>query len=426
MKLAFYFTLACTARCDHCITFAGPKVKRKMSLEQALSVVAQVAEVDGVDGIVFTGGENFMHAEELLELVRACTAHGLSSEVITNAFWAKNAAVARGILEPFRAAGLGVIRVSIDRWHLPYVAVERVHTALEAMGELGFERHLTCVIEQHNAVYKRSRVVELVSADPVGLLQNHVDDPGAINHLVHTLQEAWPPDLVTLLTTYRFARGRCVLIDDALELRELDAQWPGAAAVAERLVHTLDLVQFQFLATEGRGRVLLDQVPSKHVDDMTDTVCNSVGFSPVVNPEGDVFPCCSSWVNFDEHRIGNVADRSLAELMTQLREDPFALFMYHQGPAVMVKYLRAKGYEPSAPPRAPDEPDVPLSRLRREGGPLPDRYTHPCHLCGSLLERFSREELVEHIRAFYEEQPWRLIFTSRGFDLVQSGATPLF
>jgi hypothetical protein len=422
MKLAFYFTLACTARCDHCITFAGPKVTRKMPLDAALDVVAQAARLSAIDGIVFTGGENFVHAEELLRLVRACTASGLSSEVISNAFWARNAEAARAMLAPFREAGLGTLRVSIDRWHLPYVSIDRVHTALEAAGALGFERHVTCVVEQHNAVYKRSRLAELVGEN-LGLLREADTSP---RPLLRALRTAWPPELVALLEQYRFDLDRCVLIDDAIELRDRDREWPRGAEVAARLVRNCDLVQFQFLATEGRGRGLIGDVGDKPVDQIPDTVCNSVGFTPVVNPEGDVFPCCSSWVNFPRHRMGNLAESDLPSLLEKVSEDLVARFMHYQGPAVLVKFLRARGWAlgPGPPPGF-----VPLDQLKRrppDADPLPERYTHPCHLCGTLLERFSHEDLEAHIRAFYAENPWRELFPIRGFDLLASGDAPIF
>src|SRR5262249_46546401 len=126
----------------------------------------------------------------------------------------------------------------------------------------------------------------------------------------------------------------------------------------------------------------------QHVNKVAETVCNSVGATPVVNPEGDVFPCCSSWVNFPEQRMGNVADRDVAVLMDLMREDPIAMFMHHQGPAVLLKYLRQKGC--TVPPRCDGGAEVPVSGVSHA---LPDRYTHPCHLCGTLLENFSREAL---------------------------------
>jgi MoaA/NifB/PqqE/SkfB family radical SAM enzyme len=154
MKLAFYYSLACTAKCSHCITFAAPKVRRTMPLEKALAIVDAVSQVPDLDGIVFTGGENLIHREQLLELVRRCSSHQLSSEIITNAFWGRDRDTAVAMIEPFAAAGLTRCRVSIDRYHLPFVKPAAVHVALSALAEVGLERLVTCVVDRPNAVYK--------------------------------------------------------------------------------------------------------------------------------------------------------------------------------------------------------------------------------------------------------------------------------
>jgi hypothetical protein len=417
MKLAFYFTLTCTARCDHCITIAGPKVRRKMTLEDARAVVASVAKVPHLDGLVFTGGENFIHREELLELVRDCTAAGLRSEVITNAFWATSPAAAREALEPFREAGLGLIRISVDRFHLPYVAPDRVHTALAALREQGFQRHVTCVVEQPNAVYKKSILRDVLHAAP---RRPDAPDEEWAAVLTRELQHGWPPDLIQLLHLYQFDLDTCFLIDDAVALREEGAGQH--RRLAEHIGTTRTLLQYQFLATEGRGRILLGSVPDKHVDDIPETVCNSVIHSPTITPEGDLFPCCSSWVNHKHQAIGNVHQESLAELLQKVNGDPIALFMYYQGPAALVRYLRAQRTQPVE--TATDGRK--RLRMASDAPPLPDRYTHPCHLCGTLLETYSHEELEASIRAYYEDNPWRLLVSNRGFDyLVTADVAPV-
>jgi hypothetical protein len=393
MKLAFYYSLACTAKCSHCITFAGPKVRRTMPLQKALKVVDAVARIAELDGVVFTGGENLIHREQLLELVERCTAHGLSSEIITNAFWGTRRDAALATIEPFAVAGLTRCRVSIDRYHLPYVKPSAVHVALDAMAEVGFDRLVTCVVDRPNAVYKAYGLA--FHLDQRGLVPGE-SPVESFERLAATLQESWPPDLVELLAEYGFALDDCFLVDDAIELRRR-----GFGDFAEQAARERILVQYQFLATEGRGRELLAETPAKHVDELPDTICDSVGLTPTVNPEGDFFPCCSSWVNFKHHRVGSVDDADLETLLAEMRIHPFARFMHHQGPAVLVRYLREQGHA------------------------LPDMYTHPCHLCGTLLEHFSPEELVGHIDDFYRKYPWRMIMTSRGFHPAISGESPL-
>jgi MoaA/NifB/PqqE/SkfB family radical SAM enzyme len=404
VKLAFYFTLACTARCDHCITFAGPKVRRKMTLEDARLVVEAVSHVPQLGGIVFTGGENFIHRHELLQLVRDCAALGLSSEVITNAFWATQPAAARDAIAPFRDAGLGIVRVSIDRYHLPYVSIDRVHTALDALAAVGLIRHVSCVVEQRNAVYKTTKLPQIVAADRAALASW---DDAYVLRLARELRRGWPPDLIDLLNVYQFDLDTCVLVDDVVMLRDR-TDWPGAQTLAAHLANSRTLIQYQFLATEGRGRMLLGAVDDKHVDDIPETVCNSVIYSPTITPEGDLFPCCSSWVNHRHQAIGNVHETPLHDLIERVNSDPIALFMRYQGPAALVKYLRARG--------GVTRDGSGRSRLAVVQNPLPDRYTHPCHLCGVLLESYSRPELEAAIRSYYDDHPWRLILPARGFN----------
>ncbi len=411
MKLAFYFTLTCTARCDHCITIAGPKVRRKMTLEDARAVVQSVSRVPQLDGIVFTGGENFIHRDELLELVRDCTALGLKSEVITNAFWATSLSAAREALVPFREAGLGLVRISVDRFHLPYVATDRVHTALAALEAECFQRFVTCVVEQPNAVYKKSILRDVLDDTP---RQPGASDAEHAAVLTGALRRGWPPDLIALLDLYQFDLDTCFLIDDAMALRDTGTE--ENRALAEHIVLRRTLLQYQFLATEGRGRMLLGSVADKHVDDIPETVCNSVMLSPTITPEGNLFPCCSSWVNHKHQAIGNVHEEALPELIRRVNGDPVALFMYYQGPAALVRYLRAQQHAQTI--ETTQDGRKRLRVVSDTTPPLPDRYTHPCHLCGTLLETYSREQLEASIRAYYEDHPWRLLVSNRGFDLM--------
>ena len=393
MKLAFYFSLACTARCAHCITFAAPKVRRKMSLEEARRVVEQVAAAPKLKGIVFTGGENLMHKQEMLELVQLCQQSGLVSEIITNAFWGTSRRVAHNMIEPFIEAGVGLFRISIDRYHLPYVPAESVRTALETLAELGLYRSVTCVIDLPDDEFATRGLRRRLAAGEI------VPGAGAhttVDALAASLQGDWPTELFDLLEVYGIEPDDCFSYEDAVELRQR-----GFDHIAEEVVRTKILVQYQSLATEGRGRELLAETPSQHIDEMPEMPCDSVGNTPTLNPEGDMFPCCSSWVNFKDQKLGNFGETDLGEFLERASNDPIALFMYHQGPGVLIKYLRERGHD------------------------LPTNYTHVCHQCGTLLENLPRAELLQLIEDFYRDQPWRMMFTSRGFNLVLSADSPI-
>ncbi len=393
MKLAFYFTLACTARCAHCVTSASPKVSRKMSLEEARRVVEQTAAAPDFKAIVFTGGENLIHKAEMLELVRLCTRLGLRSEIITNAFWGTSRRVARAMVEPVVEAGAGGFRISIDRFHLSYVPARSVRTALEALAELGHNRFLTSVIERSDFAEKARGLRHLIEDGEIVLGAGNYASTDA---LTARLEKEWPPELLSVLADYGLALSDCILADDIFELRR-----QGCADLAEELIRGRVLVNYQSLATEGRGRELLGEVPTFTIDERPDVACGSVAETPTITPEGDLFPCCSSWVNFNHQRLGNFADVDIEEFPRRIRTDPIAVFMYRQGPGVLTRYLIDHGH------------------LRDEG------TSHLCHQCGTLLEKFSRAELLRHIEDLYREQPWRTLLTSRGLQLVGSAHSPI-
>jgi hypothetical protein len=390
MNLALYFTLACTARCDHCITFAGPKVARKMSLEQAEKIIEMAARTPTLDGICFTGGENLIHGQQMLQLVRDCTRYGLRSEIISNGYWATSREAAVALIKPFRDAGLERLHISIDRYHLPYVATKRVHIALDALRELGFFREISCVIDQYYGVEKNLRYREVMAETAV---DPDCWDEDSAQRLADGLRLSWPKELRELVATYGFRESDLIWIDEVVAIKK-QLGTERSAALAHHYYRTKILLQYQALATEGRGRGLVGQVSAFRTEDVPDESCEMVGNTPTITPEGDMFPCCSSWVNFPHQKLGNTSQTSTTEFLAAVEDDPIVLFMRDQGPRALVKFLQDKGHN------------------------LPTEYTHPCHFCGTVLERYSRAELLAHIEAFYQEYPWRQVLTSRGVQIA--------
>ncbi len=397
IKLAFYFTLTCNARCEHCHTDAGPQVAQKMSLEDARALVASVARFPRISGVVFTGGENLLHKNDLLQLVRDCRELGLQSEIVTNGFWGATLRGARELLASLREAGLGGVVISIDRFHLPYIPAARVHTALQALEAEGFRRHITCVVdpEEYFAGHKPStRLVDTADPDAVA----HWDEAYA-GHLTRELQRVWPPQVLRLLQTYGFDLSTCLLHDDNTDL--FAQSWPGAKPLAEYFAQHRTLVQYRFLLTEGRARTLIGAVPDLSVDDLPETPCKFVMASPCVTPGGHMFPCNSSWAHYPVQAIGRVQETAFPDLMKRVRSDRVVLFMSRQGPAALMKYLRARGDGPLVDRQGSRA----FLRMAKPASALPDRYGHPCHVCGTLLETYSRAELEDAISSYYADHP---------------------
>lgn len=100
-------TLACNLACGHCGSRAGSPRPRELSTEEALDVVAQLAEV-GIGEVTLIGGEAFLRKDWLI-LSRAITDAGMVCTMTTGGYGI-SPALARGIAQ----AGLWLVSVSVD------------------------------------------------------------------------------------------------------------------------------------------------------------------------------------------------------------------------------------------------------------------------------------------------------------------------
>ena len=101
------FTLMCDHRCLHCGPRAGHPRPDELSTEEALRLVAELAEL-GVGEVALIGGEAYLRDDFIL-VIRAIREHGMTSSIVTGG-WG---------LTPERCvaaheAGLMVVSVSID------------------------------------------------------------------------------------------------------------------------------------------------------------------------------------------------------------------------------------------------------------------------------------------------------------------------
>ena len=91
-------TLKCDLACRHCGSRAGTKRPQELSLDQALAIVSQLAEMD-TEEITFIGGEAYLYPD-WLKIVEAAHAAGIRCTMTTGgravtAELARSAAAAR-------------------------------------------------------------------------------------------------------------------------------------------------------------------------------------------------------------------------------------------------------------------------------------------------------------------------------------------
>lgn len=101
------FTLMCDHRCLHCGPRAGHPRPDELSTEEALRLVAELAEL-GVGEVALIGGEAYLRDDFIL-VVRAIREHGMTSSMVTGGWGLTPERCAAA-----REAGLMVVSVSVD------------------------------------------------------------------------------------------------------------------------------------------------------------------------------------------------------------------------------------------------------------------------------------------------------------------------
>jgi radical SAM protein with 4Fe4S-binding SPASM domain len=112
-------TLKCDLACRHCGSRAGKARPKELSLEQALEVVQQLADM-GTEEVTFIGGEAYLYPE-WLKIVEATAAAGIRCGMTTGA-----RALTPSMARQAKAAGIHNMSVSID-------GLEATHDKLRAV-----------------------------------------------------------------------------------------------------------------------------------------------------------------------------------------------------------------------------------------------------------------------------------------------------
>ena len=128
--LGINLTMTCPLRCAHCCVDSSPQ--RKEMLEGKW-IVQRLREIGGrgqIEQLVISGGEPFLNAGLLREILQVARQHGLGALVHTSAYWAKSPRKAVEFLAGF--PGLTHLCVSADEYHEPFVPLDNVRCGLLA------------------------------------------------------------------------------------------------------------------------------------------------------------------------------------------------------------------------------------------------------------------------------------------------------
>lgn len=148
-------TYRCTAACKECCFRCTPKVETILETEKILRYIDEAAEsFPSIKLMVLTGGECFLVAKDMPQMISRAESHGMMSRVVSNGFWATSYEAAVKKLSPIVEAGLTELNISTGDNHLEYVPFENVIHAITAAYDLGIRSMAISVESSPNSDFK--------------------------------------------------------------------------------------------------------------------------------------------------------------------------------------------------------------------------------------------------------------------------------
>lgn len=307
--LSFAGTYQCNLTCPHCcVPIEWPD---RLDIPTAVRFLED-AHRYGIEILGFTGGEPFLYPEFVVAVTRrAAELDFRFDKIVTNGVWFPDERMLRRTLKELHAAGYtGKLGLSVDKFH----GSPRASTA-------DLAQFCRAALE----VFRRDNVVSLsyasrrpdVGLEPVQALAKDLD--AVID---------WSPLL-----------GRYLLVSRELTMT---LNWNHLALVerAEKLDGAWDGVWFEEDYCEGPGQAL------------------------IVNPKGEVKPCCGFASDLDQLTIGNIHEHTVAQIVRRARKHPYVGKVFREG----LTAIRAE-------------------ILARDPEALPGKTSNHCYFCWHVLTR---------------------------------------
>jgi MoaA/NifB/PqqE/SkfB family radical SAM enzyme len=291
--LSFAGTYQCNLACPHCCV--PIEWTDRLDIATAIRFLEQ-AHPAGIEMLGFTGGEPFLYPEFLNALTKRAAELGFRfDKLMTNGVWHRDAKHLRKVLADLGDAGFtGKVGLSVDKFHGMDIA---------KLAEF-------CRVTRK--VFDRDNVLSLSYA-------SRSPDKGLepIRRLAEELGGVveWSEML-----------GRFLLVSDDLTMT---ACW-------------------NHLATVERAEGLPgDPWDGKWFEE---DYCEGPGQALIVNPRGEVKPCCGFASDLDQLTIGNIYTDSVEEIIASARKHPVVGTIFRKGLSAIRDEILAR--DPNALPGA--------------------------------------------------------------------------
>jgi organic radical activating enzyme len=291
--LSFAGTYQCNLACPHCCV--PIEWTDRLDIPTALRFLEQ-AHAAGIEVLGFTGGEPFVYPEFLVAVTKRAAGLGFRfDKLMSNGVWHRDESHLVGVLESLRDAGFsGKLGLSVDKFH---------GMDIGKLAEF-------CRVARR--VFDRDTILSLSYAsrapdkglEPIQRLAKELD--GVI---------AWSDVL-----------GRHMLVSDDLTMT----------------------LNWNHLATVERAEGL----PGDPWDGtwFEEDYCEGPGQALIVNPRGEVKPCCGFASDLDQLTIGNIHTDTVEEIIQKARRHPVVGTIFREGLTAIRDQIMAR--DPDALPGA--------------------------------------------------------------------------
>lgn len=119
--LVLNYTLTCPLACNFCCYSCHPKRTEKMPIDLAKRLIREAAQLKSFSSVGFTGGEPFVHYQDLLELGDLLKSVNLPFTIATAGHWATSQDESDDKIKALQERGLIRLNVSHDPSHAKFV-----------------------------------------------------------------------------------------------------------------------------------------------------------------------------------------------------------------------------------------------------------------------------------------------------------------
>jgi organic radical activating enzyme len=310
--LSFAGTYQCNLTCAHCcVPIEWPD---RLDIPTAVRFLED-AHRQGIRLLGFTGGEPFLYPEFVITLTRRAAELGFRfDKIVTNGVWFRDEAQLRSVLTELKEAGYtGKLGLGVDKFH-------GIRTA-----------DLVTFCKTTRSIFQRDNILSLAYASR---------DPDVGLEPVHRLAKSLDAVVEWSDLLHRYL---LVSADFTMTLN-----WNHLAPVerAEKLEGAWDGEWFKEDYCEGPGQAL------------------------IVNPRGEVKPCCGFASDLDQLTIGNIHRDSVKDVIRNGRKHPYVGKIFRAG----LTAIRAE-------------------ILARDPNALPGQTSNHCFFCWYVLTRGLAEDV---------------------------------